>query len=368
MGVPQGEGPRVRRLRAVLGRVLRSCERLLASRVLPDLSTLGAAAFLAAGAPPLLAEQSFVLVVSGLAGEAQYAESFHEWSFSMVDAARKLGLDAESVVWLAEKPEKDPSRIKERSTRENVLKAMAGIAEKAQPGDFVLVLLIGHGSFQAGESRFNLPGPDITAADFARLLERFSSQKLALVNAARARGEWVKALSGRNRAIVTATKSGMERNDTVFGRFFVEAFAGAGADADKDQRVSVLEAFEYARREVARHYQKDNRLLTEHAQLDDDGDGAGSAELQPRAGDGALARTLFLGAGDRAADSGAAAADPRVASLQKERRAIEERIEALKAQKDGMGARLYEEEMGKLLLELALKSEAIRAASGRTGK
>ena len=146
------------------------------------------------------------------------------------------------------------------------------------------------------------------------------------MNTASASGAFVGALSGRDRTIVTATATGGERNAPRFGGFFVEALAGAdaAADLDKDGRVSILEAFEYAKRRVAEAYQKAGNLLAEHAMLDDNGDGKGSLEPDPLAGDGALARTMVLTA--PAAAATAAPADPALAALYAEQRALEDRI------------------------------------------
>jgi hypothetical protein len=231
-----------------------------------------------------------------------------------------------------------------------VEKALREVAARSGAGDVVLILLIGHGSFQQGESRFNLRGPDMRAADFVPLLDALASRRVVFVNTASASGDFVKPLMGRNRTIVTATKSAQERNETAFARHFVDAFATGGADADKDQRVSVLEAFEYARREVQRFYEKERRLLTEHAVLEDGREGA-------------LARTVFLGSADGETQS-ADAGDPELAALRQERREVERRLDALKARKETTAAASYEEELEKLLLELARKdAEARRRAA-----
>src|SRR5690606_37660771 len=157
---------------------------------------------------------------------------------------------------------------------------------RAGPRDHVFVLLIGHGSAQPGAARVNLPGPDPTAEDYARMLAPFTTQRIAFIVAASASGGFIGPLSGPNRVVVTATRSAHERNETIFGRYFVQAYADDVADVDKDGRVSVLEAFEYATRKTARFYESQNRLRTEHALLDDNGDGKGSQEPDPRAGDG----------------------------------------------------------------------------------
>jgi Peptidase C13 family len=277
----------------------------------------------------------------GLGGEKKYSDAFREMAASMVVAAEKrLGLDPAHIVSLGEK----------ESTRESVEKALREVAARSAPGDVVLILLIGHGSFQQGESRFNLRGPDMRAADFVPLLDALASRRVVFVNTASASGDFVKPLMGRNRTIVTATKSAQERNETAFARHFVDAFATGGADADKDQRVSVLEAFEYARREVQRFYEKERRLLTEHAVLEDGREGA-------------LARTVFLGSADGETQS-ADAGDPELAALRQERREVERRLDALKARKETTAAASYEEELEKLLLELARKdAEARRRAA-----
>lgn len=330
---------------------------------------LAAVVVCVAAASPAAAEESHLVIVVGLGGEPKYTEAFHELATSMIKAAeKKLGVGARDIVYLGEKAAYPGLPVyKGRSTRENVQKTLGAVADAAGSGDLVLVLLIGHGTFQAGEARFNLPGPDMSAADFAPLLARLSAQQVAFVNTASASGDFVKALSAKGRTIVTATKSGMERNQTEFPSYFVEAYAEGKADADKDERVSVLEAFLYARREVERFYEKGRLLATEHAILDDDGDGAGTAApgASPGGGDGALARTLFLGGGDaESVADGSAAADPRLAALRRQRRGVEQRIGALKARKEQMTPEQYDDDLETLLLELARSDAALRGREG----
>jgi hypothetical protein len=311
------------------------------------------------------AGESHLLIVGGLGGEPAYRDRFHEWAVSMQETAKaRFGLSDDRIWYLAEKPEMDRETIDGKSTKENVTQALESLAGRVRPGDQVFVLLIGHGSYRSGESRFNLPGPDLTASDFARLLDPFSDQQVVFVNVASASGDFVKTLSGENRIVVTATKSGVERNETVFGEYFVQAYTGDRADVNKDEFVSVLEAFEYARRQVARFYEEGNRLQTEHAVLDDNGDGKGTHESAESKGvetDGAVAATVFLtGASPdrtRVADS---ADDPELAELSRQIRALEDRVEALKRHKDTMPSDLYMEELEKLLLELAQKNRAFK--------
>jgi len=303
-----------------------------------------------AGSSAHAQETTHLLVVVGLGGEAASADAFHQWAISVRTAAeKKLGIPRAQIAYLGEKTERDAAQIDGRSTRESIGVEIQKIAARARPGDTVALVLIGHGSAAAGEARFNLPGPDLSGSELAKLLEPLATQKLVLVNAFSSSGDFLKPLAGKNRVIVAATKSGIEKNESVFGKFWSEAIAGDVADVDKDGRVSMAEAFDYAKQQVAGSYEKDNRLLTEHAVLEDGQSGA-------------LARGTFLGGAARTAE--APSGDPRVAQLEKERRALEDRVETLKAQKDALQADVYEKELERLLLELALKGEAIRAAKG----
>jgi hypothetical protein len=319
--------------------------------------------------PVQAAGETYLVIVAGLGGEPTYRERFHQWATAMRQAVtERYGLSDDQIWYLAEKTDFDPQIIDGKSNREGVTQTLASIAERVHPGDQVYILLIGHGSFRDGESRFNLPGPDLTASDFARLLEPFSAQQIVFVNTASASGDFVKALSGENRIIVTATKSGVERNETAFGGYFIQAYAGDGADVNKDENVSVLEAFEYARGRVSRSYEEGNRLQTEHAVLDDNGDGLGthdSSDSKGESTDGALAVSAFLAGEDGESTRVAAVDDPEHAELYRQVRALEDRVEGLKRQKDTMSDELYMEELENLLLELARKNRELKELEQR---
>lgn len=309
------------------------------------------------------AQQTHLLIVTGLGGDPRLSDAFHEWAVSLMDAAeRRFAVPRANIVYLAERPDRDPGRIAGRSTREGLERAFAELARRAGPRDDVFVLLIGHGSAQPGPARVNLPGPDPVAEDYARMLAPFTTQRVAFVVAASASGGFIPTLSGPNRVIVTATRSEHERNETVFGQYFVQAYADDVADVDKDGRVSVLEAFEYATRETARFYESQNRLRTEHALLDDDGDGKGSQAPDPRTGDGALARAFFLGGAPAAVVAEDAA--PELRALYEEKARLEAAIETLRQRKDAMDPEQYEAALERLVLELAEKNQAIRRLEG----
>jgi hypothetical protein len=312
-------------------------------------------------ATPLAAQDSHLVVITGLEGDAEHGDRFFDWASRLVDTVRtKFQLPAERVVFLSEKPERDSAKINGRSTKEAIDKALAGVAAGAKPTDVVFVVLFGHGSSDGGDARFNLPGPDLAAADFAKLLGRFQTQRIVFVNTTSSSGEFVKALSGPRRTILTATRTGAERFDTQFGGFFVEAIASDAADGNKDRRVSVLEAFLYARGQVQRTFEKQGFLQTEHALLDDDGDGEGIQDPDVLKPDGRVAATLYLGMAPITSASGAPITDAALKALYEERLALERRISELGAIKSTMPPERYQAELEKLATELALKNRDIK--------
>ena len=314
------------------------------------------------------AQQTHLVVVSGASGAPEFRERFHQWGLTVVQAAvDKHGLDPDDVIWLAERPEMDPL-IDGPSRRENVEAALGELSERAGPNDAVMIVLIGHGTSSGGESRFNVPGRDLSATDFAFLVERFGTRNVVFVNTASASGAFITEISGPNRTVITATRSPREGNATRFAGFFGDAFAGEVADTDKDERVSVLEAFAYARREVERSFEEEGLLATEHALLDDNGDGVGSGFEEEGDLDGALARTVFLSRGGGRVTEAEIAADPELAALYGQRQALEEQIAALTALKDTMDAEQYEAELEGLLVELTLTTRAIREREGGGGR
>ena len=308
------------------------------------------------------AQQTYVLVITGLGGDPEYTEQFHGWATTLIEAAAtRYEVPRDRITYLGENPDLDPGVIDERSSRENVESAIDAIAERVSPSDHVVIVLFGHGSF-TDAARINLPGRDLTADDFAVLLDRVPGQQLTFVNTASASGPFIEKLSGENRIVVTATRTGGERNASIFGGFFVEAFADGEEEADqnKDRRVSMLEAFTYARLRVEQAYETDGRLATEHPLLDDNGDGEGTGEPDPLAGDGVVARTLFFTAGTPRRVDMAFPDDPGLRVLYAERQGLEDRVDELRRLKGGTDAAQYGQELEALLVQLALKSREIR--------
>lgn len=319
---------------------------------------------LSAFVSPCAAQDTRLLVVVGLGGDQEHRERFHGWATELIEAARtRYGVPEANIRYLGEDPEADPALIQGRSTAENVQAAIREIAAGSTPDDAVVIVLIGHGSARGSEARFNLPGPDLGPAELALLLDQLPTSRIAVVNTTASSGGFLPALAGEGRVIIAATRGPREQNETLFGGYFVQAFDGEDADLDKDGRVSLLEAFQYAAREVQRHYDDEGLLLTEHAVLDDDGDGVGSSEPAPPEGEGRVAATLFLApARPRGAD--AVAATPELEALYRRRDSLEVRVQELRAVRESLDPSEYDRRLEDLLVELGLTTREIRALEG----
>jgi len=328
---------------------------------------MGATAFFSLSLP-LRAQETHVVVMVGLGGDAQYREQFHGWALGLIEAARdRFGITEDRIVYLGERPQDAAGIMDGRSTVENLSATLSSLAGTAGPRDRILLVLIGHGTGQGEGAEFNLPGPDLTPGALKVMLDRFTTQIVAVVDATSSSGPFLPALSGPNRVIMTATRTAQERNETQFGGFFVEALRGEGADLNKDGLLSLAEAFQFARDGVERYYASENLLATEHAQLDDNGDGEGAGDLEPGGADGRLAGTFMLGPSKDVSADGMAldtVSDPELRRLYEERADLERRVVELRGLKGQMEESRYEQELESLLLELAVKNREIRAKGG----
>jgi hypothetical protein len=311
---------------------------------------------------PASAQESagHLVIISGLSGEDRFAQDYLTWGTGLRGAAtERFGVAASNVVWLAEDAGAHEG-IRGRSTRENVERELRSLAGRVGTQDRILIVIFGHGSHRDGESRINLPGPDINGAELAGLLAPLGTRRVAVVNATSASGGFIQDLAAPNRIVITATKSGMEANETVFGRHFSAALTGDAADTDKDGRVSLLEAFEYARAEVEREYQRANKLQTEHAVLDGVGDGRGVTEVTAGNPHAQAAGTFHLGTVAVAA----ADASPELRALYEEKARIEDALDALRSRRDSMPEEEYETALEKLLVDLSRNAQSIRRLEG----
>jgi hypothetical protein len=297
------------------------------------------------------AEDTHLIVITGVAGSEEHTAKFQKWSSAIVDSAKQMGVADANIASLSAQAAADGAAAKSRATRENVTKALGDLATRAKPGDEVFIVLIGHGTFDGQRASFNLAGPDLTAEDYGLLLDKMSAQRVVFVNTASSSGAFLKPLAGPGRVIVTGTRSGGERNETRFPEFLAEALQGNAADRDRNGRVSILEAFDFARTKVAATYEQSGHIVTEHAALDDGSEGK-------------LAATLFL-APPRSRTAAMASADPALRKLVEERDALERQVSDLRLKKDSMEAAAYEMELERLVTELALKTRAVREAEAK---
>ncbi|RPI50340.1 MAG: hypothetical protein EHM55_21625 [Acidobacteria bacterium] len=301
------------------------------------------------------ADERYALIVSGASGSEKFAESQKGWVSSLQSTLQKrLGFAAERVIVLSES-----GAAAALANRDNVTRTLASLKPKLTGDDMLLIVLIGHGTFDGTAAKFNLVGPDMDSNEWKASLED-TPARLVFVNTTSASSQFVQALSGKNRIVIAATDSPAQKYATMFPQYFIEALdQGAKADNDKNGRLSVWEVFTYASQAVKQAFEQKGTLVTERSIIDDNGDGVGkeAAAAAAAGGDGVLARTTFLDP-----LSGAASANPAVAALDKRRIAIEVEIEQLKARKGDMPAGQYEEEFERLAIELAKISAQIRSA------
>jgi hypothetical protein len=289
----------------------------------------------------------YALIINGPGGEPAYAKQFGEWTTHLSKVlAERFGFGNQNVKVLAEKD----------ATAEEVKRTFATLKAQLDANNVLFVFLIGHGSYDGKEAKFNLVGPDLSATEYNAMLSALPTRRVVVFNMASASGEFIKSLAAKGRIVITATRSGQETNATRFAGFFISALTAADADTDQDGHVSVLEAFVYANRLTGDFYKQAGRLASEHAMFDDNGDGVGHDKLE--AGEGLLARATYLDSlsGDEAAATAA------TGKLLKERTRLEAEIEQLIARKGNMAEAEYEANLERLFIELAKVNRSIKQA------
>ena len=304
-------------------------------------------------AHPVAAEERWAFVLSGASGGPKYAEQMRDWRAGLQSAlVDRYGFKADKIRVFVD----ETVKTGDAGNAENVRKAFADVRKQLNRDDVLLIILLGHGTYDGDVAKFNLVGPDLTAADWSTLLTGVPG-RLVVVNTTEASFPFLERLSGPNRVVITATDSAAQKYATVFPDYFVKALSEASTDLDKNGRTSIFEVFTAASAAVKQHYQQRGQLTTERALFDDNGDGVGR-EAEAPGPDGALARLLYLDA-----ELPAAANNPELAALLRRRRELEGEAEALKLKKGSMAAPAWEAEYEKLMIELARVSRDIRAKS-----
>ena len=225
----------------------------------------------------------YYVTVAGLGGEPDYEQEFTSLATDLDRLLKASGSDAH--VFTLDGND---------ATRARLTDVLGKIASQAKPDDDFVLILIGHGTYDGVEYKFNLVGPDISAVDLAALCDRIAAKRQLIVNTTSASGGSVPALEKRGRCVIAATKSGTEKNATVFARYWVEALHDPEADLDKNESVSALEAFQYATKKTAAFYDAQKRLATEHAVFDDTGHHDPVREPASDTGEGLLLSNFTL--------------------------------------------------------------------------
>ena len=273
-----------------------------------------------------------MVVVEGLGGNESYARQFSEQVAAVAAASATVTNDNRIRVFAADS-----------ASREAVLAHLADLAEQTSASDQVAVYLIGHGSYDDYEYKFNISGPDLTDTDLRDALDALPSSNQLLVNTSSASGAIADSLSNDRRLLVLATRSGVERHATRFGNYFVASLNEPGADLDKNQVVSVLEAFQFAERQVDDFFERNDRLATEHARMEGGrGERFGISRLT--AGRQSLNQSIN---------------DNELDRLTENRAVLNAQIDELRLARDSMSADEYQSELLQKMLELAATEDDI---------
>ena len=273
-----------------------------------------------------------VVVVSGLGGDADYAARFASQAGHIAQASRSVAGDAQRVRQLSG----------EAATAAAVEQSLTALGNSLRSGDLLILMLIGHGSFDGSEYRYNLPGPDLTGTRLVKLLDAYAPgvQQLVIV-ATSASGALAKPLQHAQRVVITATKSGAERNATRYASQWERALTSDEADRDKDGTVTAQEAHEFAERQVADAFKADAALATEHSQLN----GEGAARIA----------VALLGA------KALYAADLQLQALRGEQQQVEVRLAAVRSRKGSLSDDAWYAALEPLLVEIAKLDQRIDA-------
>ena len=300
-------------------------------------------AFLALWGLPAYAGTYYV-TVSGLGGEPDYEQRFAAMAMDLDKLFKTSGADAHVYTLTGAD-----------ATRAHLTDVLGMVARQAKPEDDFVLTLIGHGSYDGVEYKFNLPGPDISGADLAALCDRIPAKRQLIVNTTSASGGSILALQKPGRAVIAATKTGTEKNATVFARYWVEALHDPETDLDKNEAISAMEAFEYADRKTAGFYEEQKRLATEHPVFEDTGKGDAVRAASDN-GEGRFLSTftlLRLGAAQKEAN------DPAKRELLAKKEALEDQIDTLKYEKAAMDPQDFQKQLSAALLELARTQEEL---------
>lgn len=277
---------------------------------------------------------TYTVIVAGLGGEPTYDQKFREHAAAVASAAEKAAGSTANVV----------SLMGDDAKAANVRRKIKELAARMTPNDSAVVVLIGHGSYDGENYRFNVPGPDLTDTELARLFDELPARDQLIINATSASGAVIERWQKARRVIITATKSGGERTATRFAQYWAQAVASDAADTNKDQIVTAAEAYAFATNQVEAAFKAETSMATEHARME--GDNVGRFTLA-RLGTAALVPD-----------------NPEVAALLSQRGAIEQDLDRVKEQKTALPENQYYDQLEEVLVRLALLQKEIDSKVG----
>lgn len=298
----------------------------------------------------------YALLIGGLGGDPAYTEAFggylRDTRAVLID---RYGIPPGNVHVLGENALVDESYVDGESTSDNISARFDQLSREITADDHLYVILFGHGSFDGTHAQLNIPRRDLSDVDFGALLDGLNAGRIIFINTASASGPFARTLSGPDRIVITATATGTQRDETLFPRYLIEALQSIEADLDKSGGLSVLELFQFASGEAARSFDAAGQLATEHALLEDDGDGEGVRyDDLDGSSEGALASITFLRPPDDLASI-----DEADRPLLREREALQRSIAGLKSRKAEMDDDAYYAELETLLVQLAELNERL---------
>jgi hypothetical protein len=294
----------------------------------------------------------WAILISGSSGDPELQQAYLKEMTDLYSILTdSLGFPRSRISVLFEDPSKNPGMIQRKSTRNELQSLCRELAAQVQKSDLVFVFIEGHGYYDGKTYKLAMVDPDPTGEELASMLYSIPAQRFIIMNATNCSGGSIPALSREGTIIITATKSGMETNQTHAAQFFIDAFKNNAADSDKNGRVSIMEAFSFTKKKVEEYYKSGDNIPTEHTVLDDNGDGKAQNQPSPENGEGLIAKTTFLDAGAPVLNR--AGLTPEQQKFAAEAQSIETQVEALKYAKSGMPEADYEKKLEELLVKLA---------------
>jgi len=306
---------------------------------------------------------NYAVILGGAAAEKKYGDQIRHWALQLHDIlAVDYGYRPEHIILLMGQVEPDDVRISGPCRREVIQDKIQALRKVLQPGDRIFFFLLGHGTADENAAKFVILGPDITGQGFAAILGTLPQQDVVVVNTTSTSFPFSHALSGPGRVIISATRSRAEKYNTIFAEYFIAALDKHTGDRDKNRRVSMWEAFLFAGRRVEKWYTDQNRIPTEHAVLDDNGDGFFSSEPDPAKSDGRLAQIAYLDPlpAERNLEYPPGVDVSLVNDLTAKIRELERSVFLLRNRKAELPQAAYQEQMETLLIEIARGSRKLR--------